>query len=113
MKTKCTSLKRVRAVLLTALVCATLTAGQTFAQAPAPSHNDPVLQAPVTAAHSIEVRVGESRTLDSPWPVKKVSVADPEIADVDAASPTAGGVRGAARFRWRAPRRAIQSAPLS
>ena len=52
------------------------------------SDAQPVLHPSAGAARRVEVNVGESRTLDAPWPVKRVSVADPEVADVDASSPT-------------------------
>jgi pilus assembly protein CpaC len=57
---------------------------------------DPILQAATKPAEHIEITVGESRMIDAPWPVKKVAVADPEIADVDASSPTRMQVRGRA-----------------
>ena len=31
--------------------------------------------------------VGQSRIMDAPWPVKRVAVTDPAIADVDHARP--------------------------
>jgi pilus assembly protein CpaC len=57
---------------------------------------DPVLQPAAKATQTIDVIVGESRTIDAAWPVKKVSVADPEVADVDAISPTRVQIRGRA-----------------
>jgi pilus assembly protein CpaC len=57
---------------------------------------DPVLQGATKPASNIDVTVGESRMIDAPWPVKKVAVADPEVADVDATSPTRVQVRGRA-----------------
>src|SRR5687768_9447036 len=39
---------------------------------------NPVVQPPAAQAQGLEVTVGESRVIDAAWPVKKVSVADPE-----------------------------------
>ena len=57
---------------------------------------EPVITASAKPAHSVDVMVGESRTIDAAWPVKRVSVADPQIADVDAVSPTRIHIRGKA-----------------
>jgi pilus assembly protein CpaC len=65
---------------------------------------DPAPERPATApaVHNaktveiIEVTVGESRTLDAVWPVKRVSVADPKIAEVDASAPSRVEIQGKA-----------------
>lgn len=57
---------------------------------------EPLIQEQGKPVQIIDVMVGESRTIDAAWPVKKVSVADPEIADVDAISPTRVSIRGRA-----------------
>src|SRR5215213_8898953 len=36
---------------------------------------------------TIDLVVGQSKSIDAPWPVKRVSVTDPTIADVDMSSP--------------------------
>jgi pilus assembly protein CpaC len=81
-------------VLLAMLACVTWVSEASFAQTTA--NAEPVLQAAPKPSQTISVIVGESRTLDAPWPVKRVSVADPEIADVDASSPTRIQLRGKA-----------------
>jgi len=73
---------------------------QSVAAAPAAAHpttapaSEPTIQALAKQSQTLEVTVGESRTIDAAWPVKKVSVADPDIADVDAISPTRVQIRG-------------------
>ena len=65
--------------------------------APAVAANgDPILQPASKPTENIDLTVGESRMIDAPWPVKKVAVADPEVADVDASSPTRMQIRGRA-----------------
>ncbi|MEO6434640.1 MAG: type II and III secretion system protein family protein [Tepidisphaeraceae bacterium] len=94
------------AVVVTALTFSALgIAPQAPAQATRPAEAapttraalaEPKLQATAGRAQTIEVIVGESRVLDAAWPVKRVTVADPEIADVDATSPTRIEIRGRA-----------------
>jgi pilus assembly protein CpaC len=61
-----------------------------------PSTARPILQREAAHNETVEVIVGESRTIDAAWPVKKVSVVDPDIADVDAISPTRVQIRAKA-----------------
>ena len=81
------------AALACGLLCSTTSS---LAQATQPddvapataSASQPVLHPSARASERIDVNVGESRTIDAPWQVKRVSVAKPDIADVDATSPT-------------------------
>src|SRR5688572_25172348 len=69
------------------------------AEAPAttrPSNGTPVVHSAPRTVEVIEVTVGESRSLDAIWPVKRVSVADPKIAEVDAATPNKITIQGKA-----------------
>ena len=69
------------------------------AEAPAttrPTNGNPVVHSAPRTVEIIEVTVGESRSLDAIWPVKRVSVADPKIAEVDAATPTQITIQGKA-----------------
>src|SRR5688572_19696986 len=90
------SFKWVRAALLVTLTCASLGIGQSLGQTTAttPANGEPMLQAAAKPSQTIEISVGESRTLDAAWPVKRVSVADPEVADIDASSPRTIQLRG-------------------
>jgi len=45
---------------------------------------------------TVEVNVGQSRIIDAAWPVKRVTITDPAIADVDATSPRRITVAGKA-----------------
>jgi pilus assembly protein CpaC len=77
-------------------VIVTPPANSAAAPATAPAAGEPVLQAATRPAENIDITVGESRMIDAPWPVKKIAVADPEVADVDASSPTRVQIRGRA-----------------
>src|SRR4051812_49278907 len=44
----------------------------------------------------LTIRAGESRVIDAPWPVKRLSVTDPATADVDLTSPRVVQVSGKA-----------------
>ncbi len=57
---------------------------------------EPVVQSAAKAGQIVDIAIGESRFLDAAWPVKKVAVADPSVADVDAVSPTRIQIRGKA-----------------
>lgn len=45
---------------------------------------------------TIDMSVGQSRLIDAPWPVKRVAIGEPAIADVDVTSPRKIQVRGKA-----------------
>ena len=57
---------------------------------------DPILQDVDRKVTTIELTVGQSRILTAPWPVKRVAVADPTVADVDLSSPTRVQLKGKA-----------------
>lgn len=38
--------------------------------------------------HTLEMRMGHSRVIESPWPVKRISISDPKVVDVQALSPS-------------------------
>jgi pilus assembly protein CpaC len=61
----------------------------------APS-TEPIVHPLIKQSQTVEVSVGETRTIDAAWPIKKVSVANPDVADVDAVSPTRIQIRGRA-----------------
>src|SRR3954467_14489740 len=56
--------------------------------------------APATADNAqvrrLTVRGGESKVIDAPWPVKRLSVTDPSVADVDLTSPRVVQIQGKA-----------------
>ena len=58
--------------------------------------NEPVIREANKPARTIELIVGQSLILDAAWPVKRISVTDPAIADVDLASPTSLQLKGKA-----------------
>ena len=94
-----TSCKRTRILtLLAAIACGWAAGGSvepaSAQTAPTTESSKPVLRDDSRSADTIEVNVGASRTLDAAWPVKRVSVGDAEIADVDAVSPTRIQMRG-------------------
>ncbi|WP_428940328.1 type II and III secretion system protein family protein [Fontivita pretiosa] len=65
-------------------LAAILAPGVTLAQ-DAPATGNVRLEARQT--HSVSVQAGHSRVIDAPWPVKRVSISDPSVADVDMTSP--------------------------
>jgi pilus assembly protein CpaC len=80
-----------------------LSASTTLAQATQPADAPPATRPATAPAISgakaveiIEITVGESRTLDAVWPVKRVSVADPKVAEVDAIAPQRMEIQGKA-----------------
>lgn len=56
-------------------------------QPPPPPAPPSVSDRPARAAEPVAVNVGQSRTVDTPWPVKRVAVTDPKIADVQVLTP--------------------------
>src|SRR5438045_2406091 len=87
--------------LVTALACvmAVCAAGQARAQATRPttvpadfrgavSSGEPILRESGKPLQTIDIIVGQSRIVEAAWPVKRVTVADPKIADVDVSAPT-------------------------
>ena len=55
---------------------------------------EPVLQDDTKRVSTIELIVGQSRILSTPWPVKRLSVTDPAIADVDLTTPSRLQIKG-------------------
>src|SRR5206468_6528043 len=72
-----------------------------LAQQPAPTTapsatTDSAAAADTSQIRRLTVRGGESKVIDAPWPVKRLSVTDPAIADVDLTSPRTVQVQGKA-----------------
>ena len=80
-----TGAKRILRQLASALLCGAVLAALA-AYTPAASAVDPGKTAPA-AGEDITVDVGRSKILPAPWPVKRVSVTDPKIADVQVLTP--------------------------
>ncbi len=60
---------------------------QNPATRPAPSGENTEVRIRETPPRQVRMFAGQSRLLDTPWPVKRVSINNPVIADVDVASP--------------------------
>jgi pilus assembly protein CpaC len=78
------------AIPMMALGTATMVPAQDTAPttAPAATNNDQVRR--------LSIRGGESKVIDAPWPVKRLSVTDPSVADVDLTSPRVVQIQGKA-----------------
>src|SRR2546421_631990 len=91
--------QRKSSVKFLIMLACTLAAGAATARGqattqPATESNAAVLQETPANLRTIDLIVGQSRTIDAAWPVKRVSVADPNIADVDVVSPRRIQIQG-------------------
>ena len=66
---------------------APVTEGRTTATDPATTQGDAAAAAAAAPQRVIPLYAGESRLVKAPWPVKRLSVNNPAIADVDVVSP--------------------------